>query len=115
MFRFEETVKVIGVKDIKTQLKDGKGKLGLVLECYGDKGTVTEIEIPDINLNVPELELVYEDGRWCGISVPAKRIGYISFEINKDKDGNLFTYRQVSRTVTKEQLEKELGYKLNIK
>jgi hypothetical protein len=115
MLNFEETVKVVCVKDIKTQLKDGKGRLGLVLECYGDKGTILEVEIPDINLNVPELELEYVDGRWCGISIPAKRKGYIGFEINKDKDENLFTYRQVSRTVTKEQLEKELGYKLNIK
>lgn len=114
MSKLEEIVKIVSIKDIKTQLKDGKGKLGLVLECYGNQGKVIEIEIPDINLNVPELELIYEDER-RGISVPTKKIGYIGFKINEDKDGNLFTYRQVSRTVTKEQLEKELGYKLNIK
>lgn len=111
----ENTIKVVGIKDIKTQLKDGKGKLGLVLELYEENGNVTELDIPDINLNIPELELTYEDGKWCSIGVPHRRVGYISFEINKDKDGNLFTLNQVSRTVTKEQLEKELGYKLNIK
>lgn len=107
-------VKIIGVKEIKTHLKDGKGSIGLVLNCCEPNGTNSEIEIPNINLNVPELEFTYEDGKRFGIGVPAKRMGYINFEINQDKDGSLFTYRQVKRAVTKEQLEKELGYKLDI-
>ena len=115
MFTLEDNIKIVNIKDIKTQLKDGKGKLGLVLECIGYKGSVSEMEIPDIDLNIPELEVIREDNVWCGIRVPSKNNGYIGFRINEDKDGNLFTLREIERTVTKEQLEKELGYKLNIK
>ena len=87
----------------------------MFLELCSENGTVHEIDIPDINLNVTELELIYEDNIRCGIGVLHKRTGCMSFEINADKDGNLFTYHEVPRTVTKEQLEKELGYKLDIK
>ena len=110
-----EVVKVVKVKDIKTQLKDGKGKLGLTLECYGDNRSLLEINIPDIDLNIPELEITHDDYKWHNIRIPYKTEGYIGFKINEGKNGDLFTYKTIERTVTKEELEKELGYKLNIK
>lgn len=117
----EEYIKAIKIKDIKTQLINGKGKLGLVLECYGSNGMLSEVEIPDIDLNLPELEFV-DDELWCYDTYNHKKLGmvntrkegYISFKINPNKDGEMITYKEIERTISKEELEKELGYKLNI-
>lgn len=119
----EGYIKAIRIKDIKTQLTDGKGKLGLILECYGNNGMMSEVEIPDIDLNLPILEFVdnnlYHRGTYKGEDykirvIKSRRDGYISFKVNEDENGTMATYKEIERTISKEELEKELGYKLNI-
>lgn len=119
----ERYIKAIKIKDIKTQLTNGKGKLGLVLECYGSGGMSFEVEIPDIDLNLPELEFVddklyryntYKNKEYKVRVIGARREGYISFKVNEDENGTMATYKEIERTISREELEKELGYKLNI-
>jgi hypothetical protein len=110
-----EYIKAIKIKDIKTELKDGIGKLGLIMECIGSDGMLSKVEVSDIDLNLPELEFVTEDYRETPkLFIHSRREGYISFKINMNKDGVMATYKEIKRTVSKEQLEKELGYKLDI-
>jgi len=112
-------IKAFKVKDIKTQLVDGKGKLGLVLECYGSNGMLSEVNIPDIDLTLPILEFIrnndylYNTYKGTRVNVRGRYKGYISFKINEDKDGTMATFKKIERTVSKEDLEKELGYKIN--
>ena len=117
---FNNTIHNIKIKDIKTELKDGKGKLGLTLECYNsDTCLISEITIPDIDLNIPILEIetdgLYNDKARTYLVGSRKQNDYLSFKINEDENGSIFTMTTMERTVSKEQLEKELGYKLNIK
>ena len=107
------------VKDVKTYLTpDGKVKLGLILECIKSNGMQLEIEIPDIDLIFPHIEFIdnsiYDHDHNVQLFISGREEGYISFKINKDEDGHLAIYKVIRRTVTKEDLEKELGYKLNI-
>lgn len=111
-------IKAVKVKDIKTQLIDGEGKLGLTLVCYGSNGILSEVVIPDIDLTLPELEFIdnndYTYRKGVRIRVGGRRNGYISFKINEDEDGIMASYKEISRTISKEDLEKELGYKINL-
>jgi len=117
--KLDSIIEVVKIKDIKTELSNGKGKLSLTLECLSGDGSGIELNIPDIDLNIPSLE-VSEEYEYKGSSkiqlrTLGKKEGFISFKINEDSNKSLFTYKTIERTVTKEQLEKELGYKINIK
>ena len=67
----------IKVKEVKTVLNEGNGKLSLLLDCEFDDGSKYGLTIPEIDLNSLKINLTNKDNTI---------VGEVSFKINAVND-----------------------------
>lgn len=100
-------------KDISIYIEDGQPYIHWVGE-FSNGNDVYEVDIPKMDVNI---DAIVEDkpiefdtlGRVTYPKVSFRRYFYV------DQDGVEFTVACKKREMTKEQIEKELGYKVKIK
>lgn len=97
--------------DVNIYIEDNVPYLDYVGECVLSDGTKYKIHFPKINLKISSFkqDMYDEYDFYHGI----RRIKP-SFNVLVSND-RYVEYEVIEREVTKEQLEKELGYKINIK
>lgn len=95
--------------DAKIYYEDNTPYLDYVGEALAPDNTRIKIHIPKVKLSFPRF--------YCKRRGTQYRNGVIlNFEANAVLDGqNEISFQIVEREMTKEQVEKELGYKINIK
>lgn len=83
---------------------------GIATDWSGDK---IEISLPKINLFISQIEYSEESIR--GIYDRLIELNVTFSGTNYNKLENVLSTKTIERTMTKEQIEKELGYKIKIK
>ncbi len=105
------------VKNAEIKIVDGKTILDITYITYIDDMTY-EVIIPQIVLNEIEFdrELFQERNRFTSYFTGEKAKWSFNALPDKDESGSPYYYKfkLCERTVAKTDLEKELGYKLNI-
>lgn len=106
--------------DVKIYVENGIPYLDYTGTCYMSDGCKCKIHLPKVGLNFTQV-IQAEDSEYLDL------YGYKpSYKQHKQHkilldfsvlvtDGMFYTYEILERDVSKKQLEKELGYKLNIK
>ena len=99
-------------KDISIFLEDGQPYIHWVGE-FSNGNDVYEVDIPKMDVNI---DAIVEDK-----PVEFDTLGHVSYpkvsfvkHLYAVQDGVIFTVTCKKREMTKEQIEKELGYKINI-
>lgn len=100
-------------KDISIYIEDGQPYIHWVGE-FSNGNDVYEVDIPKIDVNI---DAIVEDK-----PIEFDTLGHVSYpmvsfvrHIYAVQDGVMFTVTCKKREMTKEQIEKELGYKIKIK
>lgn len=100
-------------KDISIYIEDGQPYIHWVGE-FSDGNDVYEVDIPKMDVNI---DAIVEDR-----PIEFDTLGHVSYpkvsfvrNIYAVQDGVMFTVACKKREMTKEQIEKELGYKVKIK
>lgn len=98
--------------DVKIYTEDGVPYLDYTGTCYMSDGCKYKIHLPKVGLNFTQVTQKEESDIYdiCGY----KQKILLDFRVLVT-DGKFYTYEILERDVSKKQLEKELGYKLNIK
>lgn len=100
-------------KDISIYIEDGQPYIHWVGE-FSNGNNVYEVDIPKMDVNI---DAIIEDGDvefdtlWC-CKIPKVSFARHFYAV---QDGVKFTVTCKKREMTKEQIEKELGYKVKIK
>lgn len=106
------------VKNAEIKVVNGKTVLDVSYITYIDDFTY-EVMIPQIVLDEIEFdrEIIRENNRFTSFIREEKSKWSFKAIPTKDDNGDLYYYKfiPVERTITKAELEKELGYRLNIK
>lgn len=93
--------------DVKIYVENGTPYIDYTGICYASNGDKIKVHLPKVGLT---LEKEYEEWKYqCG-----SREMLIKFNVYASNDQSA-TFEVLEREVSKKQLEKELGYKLNIK
>lgn len=92
--------------DIKVFYEDGKPYLYYTGVCTLDYGMKVQVCIPKMDLQLNNVKITRES---VGAQILSSKM-----QVTTGTEGHLFTLKPLERTVTKTELEKELGYKLNI-
>ena len=111
-FIFQGATSKIKAKDIRVYIEDGIPYIHYIGEFYSKYGKY-EITIPKMSIDI---ESIVED-RDVKYDTLHGLISYpkISFSRNLYTVENyIFTLRCIEKAMTKEEIEKELGYKINI-
>lgn len=98
--------------DVKIYTEDGTPYLDYTGTCYMSDGCKYKIHLPKVGLQFTQVTQ-QEDSEihdFCGY----KQRVVLDFKV-LITDGKFYTYEILERDVSKKQLEKELGYKVNIK
>lgn len=98
--------------DVKIYVENGTPYLDYTGICYASNGDKIKVHLPKVGLtlNIVTQEKEYEEWKYqCG-----SREIFTKFNVYAS-NGQLATFEVLEREVSKKQLEKELGYKLNIK
>ena len=105
----EELKKIKEVKDIKTNYIDGK----LNYEIFAIHKELGEVILRFVALfDISEIR--FDEYGMCGGFAPKYIKSDIRNIIVANDEGSLFTIEQVKKDMTIEEIEKELGYKINI-
>lgn len=94
--------------DVKIYFENGLPYIDYIGKCYTDNGFIMKVHIPKISLNISLLENnkeYYESKN----NLVVRAECFAHFE-----QDNFFTFEIIERDMTKKQIEKELGYKVNI-
>lgn len=98
--------------DVKIYTEDGTPYLDYTGTCYMSDGCKYKIHFPKIGLTFSNVEQKKEEEEYDYFVYKKKVL--INFNIFASDD-KLWEFEIIEREVSKKQLEKELGYKLNIK
>lgn len=97
--------------DVKIYTEDGTPYLDYTGTCYMSDGCKYKIHLPKVGLDFTQVTQKEDnDFDICGY----KRKILLNFNVLVT-DGVFYKYEILEREVSKKQLEKELGYKINIK
>ena len=99
--------------DVKIYTEDGIPYLDYTGVCYMSDGCKYKIHLPKVGLEFTNV-IQEEDNATYDICGSYKQKIVLDFRVFAT-DGKFYTYEILERDVSKKQLEKELGYKLNIK
>lgn len=91
--------------DVKVYADDGELYLDYTGKIKFDDGSWLKIHIPKMSLVIDSIKQVEEHNEFGFVA---------SYNVCVESE-RFFDVELLERTVTKEQLEKELGYKINIK
>lgn len=97
--------------DVKIYVEDGVTYLDYTGTCYMTNGDKYKVHIPKIGLTLTNI--ASESDVYYNYLERSRKI-LPSFQIYACGD-EYFSFEVIEREVSKKQLEKELGYKLNIK
>lgn len=97
--------------DVKIYVEDGVPYLDYTGTCYMTNGDKYKVHIPKIGLTLTNI--ASESDVYYNYLGRSRKI-LPSFQIYACGD-EYFSFEVIEREVSKKQLEKELGYKLNIK
>lgn len=96
--------------DVKIYVENGTPYLDYTGICYASNGDKIKVHFPKIDLT---LTITQEEDEEWKYQWPSRKI-LTKFNVCVSND-KWATFEVVEREVSKKQLEKELGYKLNIK
>ena len=97
--------------DVKIYAENGVPYLDYTGTCYMSDGCKCKIHIPKVGLALTSIEL---ESDACYDCLGHAKTTLPWFQIYACGD-EIFTFEVIEREVSKKQLEKELGYKINIK
>ena len=97
--------------DVKIYTEDGTPYLDYTGTCYMSDGCKCKIHIPKIGLNFSQVTQEKEE-EYDYFGYKKKVLMNFNVFVSDDK---FWEFEILEREVSKKQLEKELGYKLNIK
>ena len=97
--------------DVKIYVENGIPYLDYTGTCYMSDGCKCKVHIPKVGLTLTNIE---SESDVCYDYLGYTRKILPSFQIYACGD-ECFSFEVIEREVSKKQLEKELGYKLNIK
>lgn len=97
--------------DVKIYVENGVPYLDYTGTCYMSDGCKCKIHIPKVGLTLTSIK---SESDACYDSLGHERTILPWFQIYAYGD-EIFTFEVIEREVSKKQLEKELGYKINIK
>lgn len=97
---------------VKIYTEDGVPYLDYIGTCYMSDGCKYKIHLPKVGLEFTQVTQ-QEDNEYFDCCGYQHKI-LLDFRVLVT-DGNFYTYEILERDASKKQLEKELGYKLNIK
>lgn len=92
--------------DIHVFYEDKKPYIEYTGVCTLDNGMKVQVCIPKMDLQLNEIEIKKESS---GIPFLSTKV-----QVMASTEGHFVSLKPLERTVTKTELEKELGYKLNI-
>lgn len=98
--------------DVKIYTEDGVPYLDYIGTFYTNDGCKCKIHLPKIGLTFSKVTQEKEEEEYDYFGY--KQIITTAFNVFASND-EWFKYEIIEREVSKKQLEKELGYKLNIK
>lgn len=101
----------IAPTDVKIYVENGTPYLDYTGICYASNGDKIKVHFPKISLTLTNITQE-KDEEWKYQLGSRKILTKFNVCASNDK---LATFEVVEREVSKKQLEKELGYKLNIK
>lgn len=98
--------------DVKIYTEDGTPYLDYTGTCYMSDGCKCKIHIPKIGLTFSQVTQEKEEEEYDYFGYKKKVLMNFNVFVSDDK---FWEFEILEREVSKKQLEKELGYKLNIK
>lgn len=98
--------------DVKVYVENGIPYLDYTGICYAGNGDKIKVHLPKIGLTLTDITQEREYEEW-GLYRESSKI-LTKFNVYAS-NGQWTTFEVVEREVSKKQLEKELGYKINIK
>jgi hypothetical protein len=99
-------------KDVSIFLEDGQYYIRYV-GVINDGSDEYELVVPKMDINVTVITQSIDECSYNGFDTVPRRIT-LRRNIYTDHDVSAFTIRRVKKKMTKEQIEKELGYKIEI-
>lgn len=99
-------------KDVSIFLEDGQYYIRYV-GVINDGNDEYELVVPKMDINVTAITQSMDECFYHGFDTVPRSIT-LRRNIYIDHDVNAFTLRRVKKKMTKEQIEKELGYKIEI-
>ena len=97
--------------DVKIYVENGAPYLDYTGTCYMSDGCKCKIHIPKVGLTLTNIK---SESDACYDYLEHAKTTLPWFQIYACGD-EIFTFEVIEREVSKKQLEKELGYKINIK
>ena len=98
--------------DVKIYVENGTPYLDYTGTCYANNGDKIKVHFPKIDLTLTNITQEKYEEEWKYQFGSRKILTKFNVCVSNDKWA---TFEVVEREVSKKQLEKELGYKLNIK
>ena len=98
--------------DVKIYVENGTPYLDYTGTCYASNGDKIKVHFPKIDLTLTNIAQEKYEEEWKYQFGSRKILTKFNVCVSNDKWA---TFEVVEREVSKKQLEKELGYKLNIK
>lgn len=98
--------------DVKIYVENGIPYLDYTGTCYASNGDKIKVHFPKIDLTLTNITQEKYEEEWKYQFGSRKILTKFNVCVSNDKWA---TFEVVEREVSKKQLEKELGYKLNIK
>ena len=101
---------------VNVYYEDNKPYLHYIGETTLTNGYHVQIEIPKMNLELNRIDCVWEDlPEYDGYFKVHMQQVYVGYENDKeDKEKTWMKITPLERTMTKEDIQKELGYKINL-
>lgn len=99
-------------KDVNIFVEDGQCYLRYV-GIISDGDDEYELTVPKMDINITAITQSVDECDYQGWDTIPRKIT-LRRNIYVDHDVNAFTIRRVKKKMTKEQIEKELGYKIEI-
>ena len=99
-------------KDVNIFVEDGQCYLRYV-GIISDGDDEYELTVPKMDMNITAITQSVDEACYKGRDAIPRKIT-LRRNIYVDHDANVFTLRRIKKKMTKEQIEKELGYKIEI-
>ena len=100
------------VKDVSIFVEGGQCYLRYV-GIISDGDDEYELTVPKMDINVTVITQSVDECDYQGLGTIPRKFT-LRRNIYVDHDVNVFTIRRIKKKMTKEQIEKELGYKIEI-
>lgn len=98
--------------DVKIYVENGTPYLDYTGVCYASNGDKIKVHLPKVGLTLTTITQEKEYDEWKYQEGSKKILTKFNVFVSNDQWA---TFEVLEREVSKKQLEKELGYKLNIK